>query len=391
MQLGVASPTCTHGPTATLTLMRSFILHLSFSVLPCLLLCPSLFASLSNDDMSSSTASFIPSGSTVLLTGINGLLGSRLALDLLENNYTVRGVIRAQSKAAEVKAVITQKYHARLSFVVVEDFTKADAFDDSVFEGVAAIIHAASPQDFNMKPAQFIDTTVNSTTNLLHSAASRRSIRRFIYISSLAAVHGVGQGTRPEKPFTEDDWNPITRDEAYSTDNLMVAYFASKTFAERAAWDFVGTRGQAKAKAQAQAPAFDLVTFVFAAIFGPALIKPRSLSELPSSLGYLYASMEGKGPLPSGSFVDIRDLSHAIVRALQVESAGGERFIVASGDTTIEEVQALKQARYVNKAKESYSIDASKAKRVLGFNPRSKAETLNDTKRFIDEVAAGSK
>ena len=345
----------------------------------------------------STSTSFIPSGSTVLLTGINGLLGSRLALDLLENRFTVRGVVRSQSKAEEVKAVIPQQHHSRLSFVVVPDLSAADAFNARTFEGVAAVIHAASPQDFNMTPAQFIDTTVNATTNLLRSAAaSGPSIRRFVYISSLAAVHGVGQGTRPGKPFTEADWNPITREEGYSTDNLMVAYFASKTFAERAAWDFVG-RGQAKARTQAQgepqspSPAFDLVTFVFAAIFGPALIKPRSLSELPSSLGYLYASMEGKGPLPSDSFVDIRDLSAAIVRALQVESAGGERFIVAAGDTTVDEVQALKQAPSVSQAKESKAIDASKAKRVLGFNPRSKAETFNDTKRFMDEVAAGGK
>ena len=332
---------------------------------------------------STATASFVPSGSTVLLTGITGLLGSRLALDLLEKGYAVRGVVRSQSRAAEVKAVIPSQYHARLSFVVVEDFTKADAFDGRTFEGVAAAIHAAAPQNLSeWSPTELIDTTVNGTTNFLQSAAKWPSVRRVIYISSLAAVHGVGNTTRPGKPWTEADWNPITREEAYSTDNVIVAYFASKTFAERAAWAFVGGE---------QPRTFDLVTFVFAAIFGPALTKPRNASELPSSLGYLYRAMEGEGPLPSGSFVDIRDLSSTIVRALQVKAAGGERFIVAAGDTTVEEVMALKHAPYVDKAVETNAIDASKAKRLLGFNGRSKAETLNDTKRFMYEALAEGK
>ena len=37
----------------------------------------------------------------------------------------------------------------------------------------------------------------------------------------------------------QKDWNPITREEALS--NQRSAYLASKTFAEKAAWDFVET------------------------------------------------------------------------------------------------------------------------------------------------------
>ena len=100
--------------------------------------------------------------------------------------------------------------------------------------------------------------------------------------------------------------------------------------------------------------------------------------------------MDGTGPLPSGSFVDVRDLSAAIVTSLQVAEAGGERFIVAAGDASVGEVQSLKRAAYVDRPGEACSIDASKARRLLHFAPRSKAETLNDTKRFMDEVAAWS-
>jgi dihydroflavonol-4-reductase len=40
---------------------------------------------------------------TVVLTGITGFIAKRIALDLLEAGYTVRGTLRSPSRADEVR------------------------------------------------------------------------------------------------------------------------------------------------------------------------------------------------------------------------------------------------------------------------------------------------
>ena len=56
------------------------------------------------------------------------------------------------------------------------------------------------------------------------------------------------KGTRPGYVYSEKDWNPITEEEAIQ--NPSNGYRASKTFAEKAAWDFVET----------EKPNFNIVT-----------------------------------------------------------------------------------------------------------------------------------
>ena len=55
--------------------------------------------------------------------------------------------------------------------------------------------------------------------------------------SSFAAVISPKAGIRPEHTYSEKDWNPITAEEA--TQDSLSGYRASKTFSEKAAWDFV--------------------------------------------------------------------------------------------------------------------------------------------------------
>jgi nucleoside-diphosphate-sugar epimerase len=45
------------------------------------------------------------------------------------------------------------------------------------------------------------------------------------------------KGNWPDHTYSEEDWNPMTREDA--DESPMMGYRASKTFAEKAAWDFV--------------------------------------------------------------------------------------------------------------------------------------------------------
>lgn len=78
-------------------------------------------------------ASTLPSGSTVLVTGITGYIGSHVADQLLQAGFKVRGTVRNVEKAAGLLKNWESKFGAgQVELVVVQDISKAGAFDDAV-------------------------------------------------------------------------------------------------------------------------------------------------------------------------------------------------------------------------------------------------------------------
>ena len=75
----------------------------------------------------------IPRGSLVLVTGVNGLVSSHVADQLLQAGYRVRGTARSEDKAALMKEVFHPKY-GKDSFetVVVGDMAAENAFAGAV-------------------------------------------------------------------------------------------------------------------------------------------------------------------------------------------------------------------------------------------------------------------
>lgn len=75
----------------------------------------------------------IPKGSIVLITGVNGYIGSHVADQLMEAGYRVRGTTRHVSKVQGLKALWEKKFgKGRFELAIVEDMAKEGAFDDAV-------------------------------------------------------------------------------------------------------------------------------------------------------------------------------------------------------------------------------------------------------------------
>lgn len=64
------------------------------------------------------------------------------------------------------------------------------------------------------------------------------NVKRVVITSSFASILDPTQGLRPGYTYTEQDWNPVTREEASKGDSV-VAYLASKTMAEQAAFAYI--------------------------------------------------------------------------------------------------------------------------------------------------------
>ena len=82
---------------------------------------------------------------TILITGANGYIGSWAVKTALERGYSVRAVVRAESKSLPLRELFGKHVEeGKLEFKYVEDLTKDGAYDE-VVKDVDAILHIASP------------------------------------------------------------------------------------------------------------------------------------------------------------------------------------------------------------------------------------------------------
>lgn len=183
----------------------------------------------------SSKTSVLPPGSTVLVTGVNGYIGSHVADQLLAKGYVVRGTVRSLSKAEELENVFEKKYGiGRFEPVEVSDMTREDAFDDAV-KGVTGIAHVASILTLSEKYDEVVPPTVSFAVNILKSAKKESSVKSIVYTSSSTAA--LSPPLSEEVVVKEDTWNDEAA-EAAKKGNVpgFAVYSASKTEAERAFW-----------------------------------------------------------------------------------------------------------------------------------------------------------
>jgi len=265
----------------------------------------------------------------VLVTGANGYIAVWLVKSLLEQGYSVRGTVRGASKGGYLKKIFS-KYDDKLEIVEIDDITKDGAFDEAV-KGVDGIEHTASPFHMNAdEPSDVIDPAVAGTVGILKSALKTgTSVKRVVITSSIAAV----QNLKPEGGvFNESHWNDDAIQDCAEKGrkaSALVKYIASKTWAERLAWEWTEQHsGEMK---------FDIVTLTPPYVFGPFIHDVESPEKLNQSLREWYdtiikSTKSNEELIAHGhAWVDVRDISQAHILALQREEAAGMRFIISSG------------------------------------------------------------
>ncbi|KAG9192855.1 NADPH-dependent methylglyoxal reductase [Alternaria panax] len=320
---------------------------------------------------------------TVLITGVSGFVGIQTLFAFTSAGYIVRGVVRSEKSAAQVRTAANKLgvSSAQYELVIVPDITTPGAFD-SHLDGIDGIIHVASPFYYDVK--NFDDVylpAVHGTLGILKSAAKRTDgrIKRVVVTSSFAAVQDFLQGSRPGYVYTEADWNPVTKEQALEIQPLQ--YAASKKLAELSAWDFV----------KEQKPSFSLSTVNPPMIYGP-VAQTNSTADLNTSAADIWSLLTGQVKevpqtyLPA--FCDVRDVAQAHVKAF--EHATGGRFLTVGGTYLFQDVCAILRevapewAAHVpdpesRPREEHFTVDNSWTKKELGMSFRGLRETITDT------------
>jgi nucleoside-diphosphate-sugar epimerase len=336
--------------------------------------------------------------STVLVTGGSGFIGSHCILQLLTAGHQVRTTVRNLKREADVRTLLKQggaEPGDRLSFFAA-DLEKDTGWSQAVV-GCEYVLHVASPFPPNI-PQNEDELIVPAREGSLRvlRAARDAGVKRVVLTSSFAAI---GYGQRPQnKPFDETNWTDPSGDD-------VRPYVKSKTLAERAAWDFIAKEGRN----------LELAVVNPVGVFGPVLGSDYSTSIL-----LVQRLMDGAMPgCPKLFFgvVDVRDVADLHIRAMTQPAAKGERFLAVAGDfMSILDIAKVLKSRMGNSAKrvptrqlpnwlvrlaslrdpavkqivpelgKPKNATNQKAKRVLGWAPRSNEESIVATAESLVQL-----
>jgi nucleoside-diphosphate-sugar epimerase len=327
-------------------------------------------------------------GETVLVTGGSGFIGAYCILQLLNAGYRVRTTVRSLTREGEVRAMLKVGGAVpgeAISFAAAD--LNSDAGWPAAVAGCTFVLHVASPFPAGA-PKHEDELIVPARDGALRvlRAARDAGVKRLVLTSSFAAV---GYGRAPmHRRFSETDWTD-------PTGRRLGAYVKSKTLAESAAWDFIARDGGA----------LELAVVNPVVVFGPVLGP-----DFSTSVHLLRLLMDGRMPrCPRLSFgiVDVRDVADLHLRAMIDPAAKGERFLAVAGESlSIQEISLLLRARMgraaaraptkvipdwmvrlaslfspalaqvVSELGKSKGISNEKARRVLGWTPRSNADAI---------------
>ena len=202
------------------------------------------------------------------------------------------------------------------------------------------------------------------------------------------------------RTITNSSWLGITQEAAQQANHMFVSYSSSKKESELAAWEFIKT----------EKPAFGLTVFLPALIFGPPIQPIKDSKHLNFSVDVFYSLWDGRNEtIPATmfpSYIDVRDLALAHVRALTEPAVNNKRLLIGGMPLTntamVRELKSLVESGELPEevgaklAKESVEdqqtvvpkIEAQEGNEALKMQFRSFRETVYDMAKRILEIRA---
>jgi dihydroflavonol-4-reductase len=293
------------------------------------------------------TKAISPADGPIAVTGASGYIGSRIVQDCVEQGYTVRACVRDAKKQDKVDHLLALNdlRHRGVVELVEGDLFRTGSYDEA-FADCAGIIHAGAAVGFNREtPREVYDGCFTEVEHVLASARRSKSLRRFIFTSSFAAV---GHPRPPGYVFTEKDWcgdNPEGYNGKWTEESIDVnrdiAYAMAKANTEKMIYRVAQEDGT-----------FDAMSILPLHVIGPLMSANHDQGW--SWQNCMKRMLEGKpyrkskGGRMLWNLVDVRDVARAHRLCLETTmGTNGSRYILSATDRSGElytwELQAMMQ------------------------------------------------
>ncbi|KAI1372450.1 ketoreductase [Hypoxylon crocopeplum] len=332
-----------------------------------------------------------PTKGKVLVTGGSGFIASHVIDVLLDDGFEVVTTARSDEKGRRIVESARPSQQGKLSHAIVGDIAEDGAFD-SVLKANPAInyvVHTASPYHLNVQDPikDFLDPAIKGTTGILKSVkAHAPNVKRVVITSSSAAILN---HLNHAKVYDETHWAPWTLEDALDPQRT---YLTSKALSEKAAWAFM----------ESERPNFDLAVINGTFTFGPVQRNLPSLEAMNTSNHRIRDMIQGKmkeglpPTAPVFTFIDVRDVALAHLRAMTVPEAGGNRFYIVGGHFSNKRIADIIRNAHPELADklppedakddipaDVYRFDNSKSRKMLGMEYTSLEESIKDTVQSI--------
>lgn len=262
-------------------------------------------------------------GDLFLVTGVNGLIASHVADQLLSAGHRVRGTVRCISHSSWLTPLFESRHGpARFGLVQLDD-TGAEAAWEVALQGVSGVASVASPSTLDVDDANAAaQAELRWFYTLLAAAKKTASVKSVGFTSSAWAAYT----PVPNVPAVvgEDSWNDkaleLAADESIPDGEKGLAKFmAVKVLVERGCWDWVAR----------ERPHFRFNAILPDTVLGPILAPGH---QRGSTAGMLVRLFEGedyevvKSIVPQW-FVDARDVGRLHVAVLTDGSVDRRRVL----------------------------------------------------------------
>ncbi|EGD96059.1 hypothetical protein TESG_03519 [Trichophyton tonsurans CBS 112818] len=319
----------------------------------------------------------------VVVTGANGHVAQHVISQLLSSHTPVRirGTVRSSMVAQKLYAAFEPFVSGgRLEIAIVPDLTVDGAFDDAL-QDATYVAHIASPLNISPENVEndLLIPAIKGNICILESIIKQTGIKAVVITSSFVAAFDARHGFREGYTYSSADWNPISYDEAADPRYDMsqypemwrpwITYMASRTLAEKAAWDFY----------RKHQPTWALSTLLPSFIGGPFVLPlTKGADSLTFSTGLIWKTALGGEPLFHNDFphwVDVRDVAKAHIQALIIPAAWGRRLMLGPWPLLFSDIARIVQKHYpdMNSTRENqqvhhYSIDSGSSLSILGMD-----------------------
>jgi dihydroflavonol-4-reductase len=324
---------------------------------------------------------------TVLVTGGTGFLAGWTIRKLLEKGYRVRTTVRSEKKIRTVQDMLSKENVdiTKLTFAFA-DLTKPEGWHEAM-DGIDVVLHIASPLggDDQEDPA-LIPTAESGVKNVIRAAIDT-DVEKVVMTSSEAACY---PGRKYRQPAADETfWTDVDNKE-------ITNYMRSKIIAEKTAWELIRRQDHTK-----------LVTILPGAILGPYMAGRRSSTD------QIFEMLLKGIPSPNAvySVSDVRDLAELHILAMENPAADGRRFLAHGEEMSMPEMAGILKAQYPERNVKTsvvpdfivhllakfqvsmkilntmvgmnYKLDNTKARRILGWDPRPAEETVLDAADYM--------
>jgi dihydroflavonol-4-reductase len=313
----------------------------------------------------------------IFISGGSGYLALHCIKLALEKGYRVKTSVRNESKKVEVLNAIKDylKKPEDLEFCIL-DLLNDQGWNESMI-GCDFLLHTASPFPFKQPKNEqdLIKPAVQGTIRALN-AAKTADIKRLVITSSVASI-AFGHNKK-NITVSHKDWTNTNSPKGID------AYIKSKTYAEKAAWEFVNKDENSSMK---------LTTIHPSGIFG----APIGNNISGTSMNFIEQFITGKIPACPNitfGFTNVKEVAKLHIESLANSNSENKR-IICSYSEPIEMLEVAKFLResgfnkapskkipdFVVKMMALFSSDMKSMKTYLGVKTKF---DISQTKEIFD-------